>query len=41
MDWFLNRPLILIIAKKLPKRQMEDSLYSEAATESYKVTDLL
>ena len=31
--------LVLIIAKKLPRRQVTDSLYLEAVTESYKVTD--
>ena len=41
VDWVLNMPLVLIIAKKLPRRQVKDSLHSEAATESCKVTDLL
>ena len=39
VDRVLNTTLVLIIAKKLPRRQ--DSLYSEEATENYKVTDLL
>ena len=40
-DWFLRTPMVLITAKILQRRQIKDSLYSEAATESYKVTDLL
>ena len=37
----VNTPQVLIIAKKLPSRQIKDNLYSKTATESYKVTDLL
>ena len=39
VSWVLNTPLVLIIAKKFSKET--NSLYSEAATESYKVTNLL
>ena len=33
--------LVVITPKNVPRRQIKDSLYSEAATESCKVADLL
>ena len=38
--WVLNIPVVLIIAEKLLRRQIKDSMHSEATSESYKATDL-